>query len=46
MITRKPKRRPIRADDLSTLQQLLDQAAARDAAENPTTSKKEDDDAR
>jgi hypothetical protein len=33
-MTKKPKRRPIRSDTLENLQQLMDQAAARENAEN------------
>jgi hypothetical protein len=36
MTMRKPKRRPIRADTLLELQQLLDRANARDAADTET----------
>jgi hypothetical protein len=39
MTARKPKRRPIQAKDLADLQQIMDQAAARDAAEKPTPTK-------
>jgi hypothetical protein len=42
MTTKKTRRRPVRSADLADLQELMDRAAQRDAAEtNTTTSKTE-----
>lgn len=38
-MTKKPKRRPVRSSDLADLQQIMDRAAERDAAENTTPTK-------